>query len=80
MAMPRVLRCAVLIAGAILIAAPAAAQTLLRVGKSVPEAFSFVPLDIGMRNGMFRKYGVEIRKFGARRRRAPAAGDGRRWH
>jgi ABC-type nitrate/sulfonate/bicarbonate transport system substrate-binding protein len=38
---------------------PAAAQTL-RVGKSVPEAFSFVPLDVGMRNGLFKKYGVEI--------------------
>src|SRR5215469_2500666 len=33
---------------------------LLRVGKSVPEAFSFVPLDVGMRVGLFRKYGVEI--------------------
>ena len=38
---------------------PAAAQTL-RVGKSVPEAFSFVPLDVGMRNGLFKKYGVDI--------------------
>ncbi|HEY6258007.1 MAG TPA: ABC transporter substrate-binding protein [Xanthobacteraceae bacterium] len=41
-------------------AAPAAAAELLRVGKSVPEAFSFVPLDVGMRLGLFRKYGVEI--------------------
>jgi NitT/TauT family transport system substrate-binding protein len=40
-------------------ASPLAAQTL-RVGKSVPEAFSFVPLDVGMRNGLFKKYGVEI--------------------
>jgi NitT/TauT family transport system substrate-binding protein len=36
------------------------AAELLRVGKSVPEAFSFVPLDVGMRVGLFRKYGVEI--------------------
>jgi NitT/TauT family transport system substrate-binding protein len=37
-----------------------AAAELLRVGKSVPEAFSFVPLDVGLRVGLFRKYGVEI--------------------
>ena len=39
--------------------APASAQ-ILRVGKSVPEAFSFVPLDVGMRTGIFKKYGVDI--------------------
>jgi NitT/TauT family transport system substrate-binding protein len=44
----------------ILTAPPAGAAELLRVGKSVPEAFSFVPLDVGMRVGLFRKYGVEI--------------------
>jgi NitT/TauT family transport system substrate-binding protein len=33
---------------------------LLRVGKAVPEAFSFVPLDVGMRHGIFKKYGIEI--------------------
>jgi NitT/TauT family transport system substrate-binding protein len=59
-AMSRVVRRAVLVLCAILFAHPAAAQTLLRVGKSVPEAFSFVPLDVGMRNGLFRKYGVDI--------------------
>jgi ABC-type nitrate/sulfonate/bicarbonate transport system substrate-binding protein len=32
----------------------------LRVGKAVPEAFSFVPLDIGMRKGFFAKQGLEI--------------------
>jgi ABC-type nitrate/sulfonate/bicarbonate transport system substrate-binding protein len=40
------------------VAAPAAAETL-RVGKAVPEAFSFVPVDIGMKKGLFQKYGVE---------------------
>ena len=46
----------------LLAAAPTvgAGAELLRVGKSVPEAFSFVPLDVGMRVGLFRKYGVEI--------------------
>jgi NitT/TauT family transport system substrate-binding protein len=51
-----------LIAALLLSVAPSvgAAAELLRVGKSVPEAFSFVPLDVGMRVGLFRKYGVEI--------------------
>ena len=38
---------------------PARAETL-RVGKAVPEAFSFLPLDIGVRKGFFKKYGLEI--------------------
>ena len=58
-------------------AAPAAAAELLRVGKSVPEAFSFVPLDIGMRVGLFRKYGLTIEASalsgGARLQQALAA-------
>src|SRR5437588_3494107 len=41
------------------LAVPAAAETL-RVGKAVPEAFSFVPLDVGMRQGIFKKHGIEI--------------------
>lgn len=43
----------------VLLAAPAAAVDKLKVGKAVPEAFSFVPLDIGMKKGFFQKYGVE---------------------
>jgi NitT/TauT family transport system substrate-binding protein len=58
-------------------AAPGAAAELLRVGKSVPEAFSFVPLDVGMRVGLFRKYGVTIEASslagGARLQQALAA-------
>jgi NitT/TauT family transport system substrate-binding protein len=54
-----------------------AAAELLRVGKSVPEAFSFVPLDVGMRVGLFRKYGVAIEASslsgGARLQQALAA-------
>ena len=41
------------------LAAPAGAVDKLKVGKAVPEAFSFVPLDIGMKKGFFQKYGVE---------------------
>jgi NitT/TauT family transport system substrate-binding protein len=36
-----------------------AAETL-RVGKAVPEAFSFTPLDVGIRTNVFRKNGLEI--------------------
>jgi ABC-type nitrate/sulfonate/bicarbonate transport system substrate-binding protein len=39
--------------------ASATAAEKLRVGKAVPEAFSFVPLDIGIHEGFFQKYGVE---------------------
>src|SRR5258708_18037801 len=42
------------------LSAPAAHGELLRVGKAVPEAFSFVPLEVGMRYGFFKKYGIEI--------------------
>ena len=47
------------LAGA-LIGAPAQAIETLRVGKAVPEAFSFTPLDIGIRKGFFAKNGVEV--------------------
>ncbi|MGO8924402.1 MAG: ABC transporter substrate-binding protein [Xanthobacteraceae bacterium] len=40
-------------------AAPAQAETL-RVGKAVAEAFSFVPLDIGIRRGFFKENGLDI--------------------
>ena len=39
---------------------PATAADKLRVGKAVPEAFSFVPPDVGMRNGIFQKNNVEL--------------------
>src|SRR5436309_2205433 len=43
-----------------LLASPSAAAEKLRVGKAVPEAFSFVPLDVGMRKGLFANNGLEI--------------------
>jgi hypothetical protein len=52
--------CAALAIGGVSTEAVPAGPELLRVGKSVPEAFSFVPLDVGMRVGLFRKYGIEI--------------------
>jgi NitT/TauT family transport system substrate-binding protein len=49
-----------LAAGALILAMPAGGAEKLRVGKAVPEAFSFVPLDIGMRKGFFARHGLEI--------------------
>ena len=50
---------------AILLPLGASAETL-RVGKAGREAFSFVPLDVGVRTGRFKKYGndIEIANFG----------------
>jgi ABC-type nitrate/sulfonate/bicarbonate transport system substrate-binding protein len=45
---------------ALWLALPADAAEKLRVGKAVPEAFSFVPLDIGMRKGLFAKNNIEV--------------------
>src|SRR5262245_59656553 len=62
---------------ALFIASPAGAAEKLRVGKAVPEAFSFVPLDIGMRKGIFAKNGLEIESIAfagdARMQQAAAA-------
>lgn len=56
---------------------PAVSAETLRVGKAVPEAFSFVPLDVGMRKGIFVKYGLEIESIAfagdARMQQAAAA-------
>jgi len=55
-------RFALVLAGlaAVAMTTPAAAADKLRVGKAVPEAFSFVPPDVGMRNGIFQKGNVEL--------------------
>jgi len=57
------------IAAAVIIAAAgmlglskASADDTLRVGKAVPEAFSFTPLDIGIQTGIFKKYGLDIQE------------------
>ncbi len=40
--------------------APARAADKLRVGKVVPFAWTFTPLDIGMEAGIFKKHGLDI--------------------
>ncbi|HEY3920387.1 MAG TPA: ABC transporter substrate-binding protein [Stellaceae bacterium] len=47
-----------------LTAGTAAAQDKLRVGKSQADAFSFVPLDIGIEQGFYKKRGLEIEESG----------------
>ncbi len=42
------------------LSARAQAGDALRVGKAVVEAFSFVPLDVGIQEGIFKKYGVDV--------------------
>src|SRR5713101_7284559 len=82
--MPMHVRSHSLIGAAVLLAAsgsmpvsPASAAETLRVGKAVPEAFSFVPLDVGMRKGMFARNGLEIESIAftgdARMQQAAAA-------
>jgi len=60
-----------------LLSHPASAQDKLRVGKAVAESFAFIPLDVGLRHGLFKKHGldIEITSFGggARLQQAMAA-------
>jgi ABC-type nitrate/sulfonate/bicarbonate transport system substrate-binding protein len=55
----------------------AAAQEKLRVGKAVAESFAFIPLDVGARQGIFKRHGVDIEIMafggGARVQQAMAA-------
>ena len=53
----------VLMATALL--APAHAAEKLRVGKAVPFAWTFTPLDVGIETGQFAKYGLEIESSAA---------------
>ena len=54
-------RAALVLGLALALVAPADfAAEKLRVGRAVPQAFSFVPVDVGMKHGIFRKHGLEI--------------------
>ena len=58
-AVSRILLAFVMAAG---LAAAAEAETL-RVGKAVTSAFTFVPLDVGMAAGLFKKHGLDIEEY-----------------
>jgi NitT/TauT family transport system substrate-binding protein len=51
-----------LIVAALLAAASAAGAETLRVGNPSPQAFSFLPIDVALDQGIFRKHGIEIEK------------------
>src|SRR5690348_11005273 len=40
---------------------PVDAAETVHVGKAVAEAFTFTPLDIGDREGIFAKYGLDVK-------------------
>src|SRR5258708_6111511 len=42
------------------LAVPAGAAEKLRVGKAVPFAWTFTPLDVGIQTGIFAKHGLEV--------------------
>ncbi len=54
--LPRLLLCAL----AMLWVTSATAAEKLRVGKAVPFAWTFTPLDVGIQMGIFAKHGLEI--------------------
>lgn len=58
----------ILCATAVLLAAfcrpVSAADDVLRVGKSSPQSFSFVPLDVGIQAGIFKNNGLDVRIVG----------------
>ena len=58
MRVARVLRSSLLAIFALTAAAHAADQ--IRVGKSVGTSWTFMPLDVGLHEGIFAKYGVEL--------------------
>jgi len=70
--------CLVMLATAAL-CAPAGAAETLRVGKAVPFAWTFTPLDVGIETGQFAKQGLTVEPSGfggdAKLQQALAAAD-----
>ena len=64
----------VLCAALAMLALPASAQQTLRVGKAVDQAFTFTPLDVGMKAGIFKEHGLDHRRIQFRRQRQAATG------
>jgi ABC-type nitrate/sulfonate/bicarbonate transport system substrate-binding protein len=51
---------AIVIAAAVLAASNASAADKLRVGKSVGTTWTFIQLDVGLQQGIFAKYGIDL--------------------
>ena len=59
----RALGCAVAAGLVVGLTSTAALADPLRVGKPQSDVFSFVPLDVGIEEGIFSKHGVEVQSF-----------------
>jgi ABC-type nitrate/sulfonate/bicarbonate transport system substrate-binding protein len=46
--------------GLILAVGPACAQTTLRLGKAQANQFAFIPADVGVETGIFKKHGIDL--------------------
>jgi NitT/TauT family transport system substrate-binding protein len=51
-------------AAILFLAVAAAADETVRVGKAQENAFTFVPLDVGMAAGIFKQHGLDIDEYG----------------
>ena len=58
--MMRTIAALILLAGAATAPRIAAAQDTLHTGKAVPESIAFVPLDVGVQGGIFKKHGLDV--------------------
>jgi NitT/TauT family transport system substrate-binding protein len=71
-------RATLALAATVLLLAPAQAAEKIRAGKAVAEAFSFTPIEIGIRTGIFAKNGLDVESIAftgdARMQQAAAAG------
>lgn len=60
---PALTRLALAALAALVVIRPAAANEALRVGNLVPTSFSFLPLQIGIEKGIFKKHGLDVTKI-----------------
>ena len=56
----RLLSAAAAIIGLAALASPSQAADKLRIGKSVGTSWTFTPLDVGMHEGIYARYGIEL--------------------
>src|SRR5499433_581411 len=47
-------------AALMMLAAPVQAQTKVRIGKPQAGAFQFVPVDVGIEAGIFKRHGLDV--------------------
>src|SRR5580704_2824269 len=55
--------CASLTFALLVLSVSAHGQTTVRDGKAISEAFSFVPLDVGIETCIFKKHGLDVEKY-----------------